>query len=122
MKGTCQMATALVLVGLYLTSMPIAQCASKVTGKATIYSNRFQGRRTANGQIYRAGGMTGASNKFPLGSRVLVKNRKTGQHAVVTINDRTARSAHSSVDLSPAAARRAGIRGKGSVDATQLHR
>lgn len=122
MKETCQITTALLLVGLYTESMPLAQCASKVTGKATVYSSRFQGRKTANGQVYRAGGMTGASNKFPLGSKVLVKNRKTGQHAVVTINDRTARSAHTSVDLSPTAAGRAGIHGKGSVDAIQLHR
>ena len=112
--------TALALVSA-LASVP-SEAANKITGKATVYSHRFEGRKTATGETFHSQSMTAASNRFPLGSKVLVRNRKTGQHAVVRINDRPSHNARTSVDLSPAAARKAGVHGTGTVEATLIHR
>ncbi len=89
MKTNLGLSLALIcIVGMSQTSV---LGANKASGKATIYSKSFQGKRTTSGEKYNANQVSGASNKFPLGSKVLVKNQKTGKQLVVKINDRTAK-------------------------------
>ncbi len=108
----------LALVSIVSTSSLTANAANKTSGKATIYAKSFAGKKTANGETYKPGAMTAASNKLPIGSKVLVKNKKTGKQAVVKINDKTAKSTSAAVDLSPAAAKKIGVKGTGQVDAS----
>ncbi|MEN8215432.1 MAG: septal ring lytic transglycosylase RlpA family protein [Pseudomonadota bacterium] len=57
-------------------------------GNASLYGIAAHGTKTASGQIYDLYGMTAAHASLPLLARVKVKNIRTGDSVVVTINDR----------------------------------
>ena len=83
---------------------------------ASWYGARHQGLRTSSGDVFDQERMTAASASLPLGSRVRVTMKDTGQSVVVLINDRMgARGAK--IDLSRGAARQIGLlnRGRGLV-------
>ncbi len=92
--------------------------ADQAAGKATIYSDKFSGKKTATGETYKPHEMTAASNKLPLGSKVVVKNKKTGKKAVVKITDRMSKKSPAVVDLSKGAANKLGVKGTAPVQAT----
>ncbi len=66
---------------------------------------------TASG--VKAGGMSAAHRKLPFGSRVKVKDVRTGKEVVVTITDRGPFKKGRVIDLSHMAARELGITGRG---------
>ena len=66
------------------TTMP----SKGLRGKASFYSPRFQGRKTASGDIFNNKLFTAASNLFPLGTLVAVKRPDTNLCVVVKVNDR----------------------------------
>lgn len=89
-------------LALYLALMPLTPMP--VYGQtATYYHSSLAGRKMANGQRYNPNRMTAASNRYRLGSRVKVTNRRTGKSVIVTITDRCG---NCSIDLSKAAFRR----------------
>lgn len=92
-----------------------AQSAPGPSGKATIYADSFKGKKTASGSRYKPHAMTAASNKLPLGTKVEVKNKKTGKKTKVTITDRMAKSSSAVVDLSKGAAKKIGVKGTAPV-------
>jgi rare lipoprotein A len=57
-------------------------------GKASFYGAKFQGRKTATGEIFNNKLFTAASNLLPLGSLVIVKRPDTNLCVVVKVNDR----------------------------------
>ena len=57
-------------------------------GKATIYANMFQGRRTATGEIFKHSNLTAASNNFKINTWVKVTNLSNMKTVIVRINDR----------------------------------
>ncbi len=57
-------------------------------GIASYYSPMFEGRQTANGEIFRQSKLTAACNVLPLGTWVQVTNLKNGKSIIVKINDR----------------------------------
>lgn len=78
-------------------------------GTASYYADRFEGRRTANGQVFRQKNYTAAHKSLPLGTRVKVTNRENGQCVEVIINDRMSKRSPHIIDLSKAGARDLGI-------------
>lgn len=58
------------------------------TGLATYYSYIFNGRSTANGEIFSNEKMTAAHRTLPIGTNVRVHNTDTKMNVVVRINDR----------------------------------
>jgi rare lipoprotein A len=85
-------------------------------GIATHYAARFEGRKTASGEPYRAAAMTAAHRTLPLGTRVRVTRIDAAGKTVagpieVRINDRGPYGRGRVIDLSEAAARRLGIFG-----------
>jgi len=78
-------------------------------GIASFYSDKFEGKRTASGQIYRQGGLTAAHKNLPLGTKVKVSNVENGKSVVVTINDRIAATSRVVIDVSRRAAERLGF-------------
>ena len=58
------------------------------TGMASFYSDSFEGKRTANGEIFSNSEMTAAHRTLSFGTRVRVTNLKNGRTAVVRITDR----------------------------------
>lgn len=85
------------------------------SGTASCYGPGFHGRRTANGERFNAHAFTAAHRSLPFGSRVVVKNERTGQSVVVRINDRGPYAHGRVIDLSKAAAQAVGISGVGHV-------
>ena len=71
------------------TSTTTSKSKSKVIdGKASYYANMFQGRKTANGQIFDQGKLTAAHRTLPFGTKVKVTNINNHKSVIVTINDR----------------------------------
>jgi rare lipoprotein A len=71
----------------------IAQESSKdngtqLKGIATIYAKRFNGLRTATGEIFKHSNMTAASNNFKINTWVKVTNLLNDKSVIVRINDR----------------------------------
>ena len=58
------------------------------TGVASYYSQRFEGRRTANGETFRNEGLTAAHASLPFGTVVLVTCLERGRSVMVRITDR----------------------------------
>ena len=76
-------------------------------GRASFYSDRLAGHRTASGEPYDPSALTAASRDLPLGTRVRVTRTDTGASVVVRVNDRGPFGDHSRIlDLSRAAAER----------------
>lgn len=78
-------------------------------GLASFYSNKFNGRKTANGEIFSNQKLTAAHNTLPLGTYVRVTNLRNKRSVVVKINDRLHRKNKRIIDLSRAAATKLGF-------------
>jgi rare lipoprotein A len=59
----------------------------KEVGKASVYATRFAGRHMADGRRFHQTGSAAASKSLPIGTVAKVTNQKTGQTAIVTIED-----------------------------------
>jgi len=84
--------------------------AKKATAKvqfgiASYYSDKFNGRSTANGEIFNQRRMTAASNTLPLNTWVRVINLHNKKTAIVKITDRMHPKNKRLIDLSKAAAK-----------------
>lgn len=75
-------------------------------GKASYYYGRWIGRKTANGEIYKASDVTAAHKTLPFNTRVRVTNLRNGKSVVVRINNRGPYIRGRILDLSLAAARK----------------
>ncbi len=82
-------------------------------GQASFYHNKFNGRRTANGEIFSQKKLTCACNVLPLGTMIKVTNLKNGRSVIVKINDRIHPRMKRIVDLSRAAAEKLGYISRG---------
>lgn len=82
---------------------------------ASWYGGKFNGRRTASGEIFDQNKLTAASRTLPLGTKVLVKNPATGKSCTVVVNDRGPYVAGRDIDLSKAAAQKIGVTGVSPV-------
>ncbi len=92
--------------------------ASKPTavGNATWYGEKFDGKKTASGEVFDARGMTAAHRTLAFGTWVEVRRVDTGTSVRVRINDRGPWGHESRIiDLSRAAAERLGIVRDGSA-------
>lgn len=92
----------------------VAQVIKKKTngiiyGTASYYSNKFQNRKTANGEIFDQQKMTAACNVLPLGTWIKVTNLKNKRSVIVKVNDRLHGRMKRAVDLTREAARQLGF-------------
>ena len=81
----------------------------RVAGLASYYSGFFDGRKTANGEVFRNGKFSAAHLTLPLGCWVEVKSRATGKKLRMRVNDRGPYVNKFAIDLSQAAARFLGV-------------
>ena len=82
-------------------------------GTASYYANKFEGRLTANGEVFSQQKMTAACNVLPLGMWIKVTNLYNGRSVVVKVNDRLHYKNKRLVDLSKIAAKKIGYTGGG---------
>lgn len=78
-------------------------------GTASFYSNKFNGRKTANGEIFSQKKFTAAHNSLPLGTYVRVTNLRNKKTVVVKVNDRLHARNRRLIDLTRAAAQQLGF-------------
>lgn len=82
-------------------------------GIASWYGPGFDGRHTANGEIYDMNGISAAHKTLPFGTIVQVVDLETGKSVIVRINDRGPFIKGRIIDLSKGAAEKLGIIDKG---------
>lgn len=88
---------------------PLPKDTPKVLyGTASFYSNKFEGKQTANGEIFSQNKLTAACNVLPFGTWIKVTNLKNGRSVVVKVNDRLQYKMKRVVDLSKLAAKQIG--------------
>ena len=88
---------------------PVGDTVTEYRHKGTFYHDRFEGRKTASGEIFDQNAFTAAHWKIKLGTYLLVTNENTGLQVIVKVNDRCPK--HGVLDLSHRAATAIGIRG-----------
>lgn len=86
-----------------------------VTGTASFYAKKFNGRKTSSGEIYNENLLTAAHKRLPIPSYVLVTNLHNGRKVVVRVNDRGPFVGDRKIDLSKAAARELGMLHRGTA-------
>jgi rare lipoprotein A len=85
------------------------RASHRLAGLASYYSGFFDGRKTANGEIFRNGKFSAAHLTLPLGTWIEVKSRATGKKLRMRVNDRGPYVKKFMLDLSQAAARFLGV-------------
>ena len=78
-------------------------------GIASYYADKFEGRKTANGEIFSQQNMTAAHNSLPLGTYIRVVNLRNQRSVIVKVNDRLHHKNTRIVDLTKAAATKLGF-------------
>lgn len=73
-------------------------------GIASYYANKFNGRKTASGEVFSQKKLTAAHNSLPFGTMIKVTNLRNNKSVVVKVNDRLHPNNKRVVDLSFAAA------------------
>jgi rare lipoprotein A len=84
-------------------------------GIASYYADAFNGKKTANGEIYDMYKMTAAHRSLPFNTKVRVTNLNNKRSIVVRINDRGPFKLERLIDLSLAAATQLGMKGTGTA-------
>jgi rare lipoprotein A len=115
--------------GLLLLSVALSGCgvgvprftsgqtveSGELAGIASYYAEEFQGRKTANGEVFDMNALTAAHRTLPFNARVKVTNRENGKSVVVRINDRGPFKDNRVIDLSLSAAKAIGMIGTGTA-------
>ncbi|WP_321294722.1 septal ring lytic transglycosylase RlpA family protein [Marinifilum fragile] len=77
-------------------------------GKASFYSDYFEGRKTSSGEIFHQWKYTAAHRSLPFGTWVKVINLENKRSVIVLINDRGPFAKGRIIDLSKEAAKQVG--------------
>jgi rare lipoprotein A len=113
------MITILLLI-ILIWGLDPAWANKKFTGIASWYGGKFQGRKTASGEIYDMNKLTAAHKHLKLGTKLKVTNKRNGKSVIVKINDRGPFVGNRVLDLSRAAAKKLNFNGLALVDAEIL--
>ena len=105
MKRVNGICAAVVLAAVWVIGcqQALAEC-----GIASTYSS---GTQTANGERFDHTGISAAHKSLPFGTRVIVRNQRTGRSITVRINDRGPFVKGRCIDLSTGAAHVIGMAG-----------
>jgi len=94
----------LVFIFLVKTTVSYGQTLKDSVGNASFYADKFNGRKTANGEKFDNQKLTAAHRTLPFNTLVLVTNPKNAKEVVVKINDRGPYIKNRIIDLSKNAA------------------
>jgi rare lipoprotein A len=104
---------------VFLTIVKLINPSSEdkiVSGKASYYAHKFEGKRTSSGQRYRASERTAAHRTYPFGTLLEVTNRANGAKSLVRVNDRGPHSRSRLLDVSYSAAKDLGLVSSGTAE------
>jgi len=108
MRNTLLHILQMALVCLVFVSAEPGKKNNFQVGKSSYYGREFEGRKTANGEIFRNSDFTAAHRTLPFNTLIRVTNLKNKLSVTVRINDRGPFVRTRIIDLSEAAARRIG--------------
>jgi rare lipoprotein A len=97
------------LIFIFPFSMHAQQANKKEVGMASYYANKFEGRRTASGDVYHHDSLTAAHKTLPFGTKLRITHIANGRSVVVRVNDRGMKGLNRVVDLSQSAAEKLGM-------------
>ena len=80
------------------TSSAVSTMAT--TGVVSYYHNKFNGRKTASGEVFSNNKLTAAHRTYPFGTYLKVTNMANGKSVVVKVNDRGPFTKGKELDLS----------------------
>lgn len=113
--GGCASPERIVIEGTIEKGQKIYVTESVEKGIASYYYGRWIGRKTANGEIYRASDVTAAHRTLPFNTMVRVTNLRNNKTVIVRINNRGPFIRGRIIDLSLEAARRVDMTRAGIV-------
>ena len=87
------------------------QAQKQQRGKASFYSKKFFGRKTASGERLHPDSLTCAHRSYPFGTKLMVYNPANGRSVIVKVTDRGPFVRGRIIDLSWRAAKELGIEG-----------
>lgn len=82
-------------------------------GQASYYASKFEGRKTATGEIFRHSKLTAACNFLPLGTWIKITNLKNGRTIFAKTNDRLHTKTRRIIDLTKSGAKKLGYLNNG---------
>ena len=82
---------------------------------ASYYSDSYEGKKTANGEIFHSSSLTAAHKTLAFGTKVKVTNLSNGKTVKVRVNDRGPFKAGRIIDLTAAAAKKIDMLNAGVV-------
>jgi len=77
-----------ILILIFTIGLPLFEQNLVEYGKASYYADRFQGRKTASGELFHSDSLTAAHKVLPFGTWVKVTDDKKSTSVNVRINDR----------------------------------
>jgi rare lipoprotein A len=95
-------------ISLFLI-LPSFSYGAALTGKASWIGERFQGKKTASGELFDLNDLTASHATLPFGTLVKVTSDKTKKSVVVRINNRSEIDSGRIIDLSRRAAEQIGL-------------
>jgi len=87
----------------------------QLEGIASYYADEFNGRNTANGEVFNMHDLTAAHKTLPFNTRLKVRNLDNGKEVIVRINDRGPFVSGRVIDLSLEAARQIDLVSSGTA-------
>lgn len=105
MKFIKKVTVILIFVILLFSVKSFAQ-KTETVGIASYYADKFVGRKTASGAIYKHSKLTAAHKILPFGTKVNVTNLSNKKAVIVVINDRGPFVKGRIIDLSKSAAKK----------------
>ncbi len=91
-------------VTVFFIGIQTGFCQTSEIGLASFYSDKFEEKTTASGQLFEQYKMTAAHLTLPFNTRIKVTNLENNRSVIVTINDRGPHIKDRILDLSKAAA------------------
>jgi len=104
MKQGCKLFLAFITIILVLASCSSGKNSSgkiyKKNAVASYYSDKFNGRKTANGEKFSNTKLTAAHRTLPFGTKLKITNVANNESVIVEINDRGPHKKSREIDLS----------------------
>ena len=85
------------------------------TSLISFYHDKFNGRKTASGEMFDNTKLTAAHRTLPFGTKLKMTNMKNGKSVVVKINDRGPFHSSRALDVSKAAFKAIASEGSGVI-------
>ena len=101
------------IILLFAIATSFTALAQTQSGKASFYSKKSTGRKTANGERLHHDSLTCAHKTYPFGTLLKVTNPENGAHVIVRVTDRGPYVKGRIIDLSVRAAKELGIIAQG---------